>query len=213
MTMSASSALSVLADLLVVFSLALLVARPARWSIGLLAAQSAVVALMAVVAAPNAEGWTAAAVIVATKLIGIPMVLLWVVRRTASDNAVDWASPWAWLAGAGIVLVVRLALPAYTTGLNPSHANLLGTAVLVLLLGLAGMVSGRLLLGQAVHLVVIENGLYCAGLALTGGLPAALDLGAAVDLLLAVFVLAWLSHHVHRLHLPLHVDELRRLRG
>lgn len=213
MTLAETDALRVLADLLVVFSLALLVVRPALWSIGLLAAQSAVVAVMALVASPGTGGWVAASVILATKFVGIPLVLLWVARRTGSENAVDWASPWAWLVGAGIVLVVRLALPTYTVGLNPSHAVLLSTAVLVLLLGLAGMVSGRLLLAQAVHLVVIENGLYCAGLALTGGLPAALDMGTAVDLLLAVFVLAWLSHHVHRLHLPLHVDELRQLRG
>lgn len=205
--------LRALADLLVVCSLALLVVRPALWNIGILATQAMVVAALAVVVSPSAGGWIAATVILLAKGIAIPLVLLWAARRTGSENAVDWASPWAWLVGAGVVLVVRLALPAFTIGLNPQHAVLLGTAVLVLLLGLAGMVSGRLLLAQAVHLVVIENGLYCAGLALTGGLPAALDLGTAVDLLLVIFVLAWLSRHVHLLRLPLHVDELRRLRG
>jgi hydrogenase-4 membrane subunit HyfE len=202
-----------LADLLVVFSLALLVVRPALWSIGLLAAQAAVLAALTFVAVPGAEAWVGAGVIVATKVVAIPLVLRFVARRTGSENAVDWPSPWSWLAGAGIVLLVRLASPAFTAGLNPEHAALLGTSLLVLLLGLAGMVSGRLLLAQAVHLVVIENGLYCAGLALTGGLPAALELGTAVDLLLVVFVLSWLSRHVHRLQLPLHVDELRRLKG
>lgn len=211
--MPATGLLGGLADLFVVCSLGLLVLRPALWSIGLLAAQGAILAVISVVAAPGAGGWVAAGVIVLTKVLGIPLVLQWVARRTGSENAVDWSAPWAWLVGAGIVLVVRLALPTFTAGLQPQHAVLLGTAVLVLLLGLAGMVSGRLLLAQAVHLVVIENGLYCAGLALTGGLPAALDLGAAVDLLLVIVVLAWLSHHVHRLQLPLHVDELRRLRG
>ncbi len=202
-----------LADLLVLCSLGLLLIRPARWSIGLLAAQAAVLAVIAVVAAPGPGGWVAAGVILLTKAAGIPLVLQWVARRTGSENAVDWSAPWAWLVGAGIVLVVHLGLPTFTAGLNPQHTVLLGTAVLVLLLGLAGMVSGRLLLAQAVHLVVIENGLYCAGLALTGGLPAALELGTAVDLLLVIFVLAWLFHHVHRLRMPLHVDELRRLRG
>ncbi len=213
MTVAGGDLLRGLADLLVVFSLGLLVVRPALWSIGLLAAQAAVVAVMAVVAAPGAGGLVAAGVILLTKVVGIPLVLLWVARRTDSANAVEWASPWAWLAGAAIVLVVRLALPAFTAGLAPQHTALLGTAVLVLLLGLAGMVSGRLLVAQAIHLVVIENGLFCAGLALTSGLPAALELGTAVDLLLVIFVLAWLSNHVHRLQLPLHVDELRRLRG
>ena len=213
MTVPGGDLLRGLADLLVVFSLGLLVVRPALWSIGLLAAQAAVLAVMAAVAAPGAGGLVAAGVILLTKVVGIPWVLLWVARRTDSENAVDWASPWAWLAGAAIVLVVRLALPAFTAGLTPQHTALLGAAVLVLLLGLAGMVSGRLLLAQAVHLVVIENGLFCAGLALTSGLPAALEMGTAVDLLLVIFVLAWLSHHVHRLQLPLHVDELRRLRG
>jgi len=191
----------------------LLVVRPARWSIALLAAQAAVVGVMAVAADPGTGGWVGAGVIVATKVVGIPAALWWVARRTGSEDAVDWAAPWAWLAGAAIVLVGDLALPTFTAGLAPQHAELLGAALLVILLGLAGMVSGRMLLAQAVHLVVIENGLYCAGLALTGGLPVALELGAAVDLLLVVFVLVWLSHHVHRLQLPLHVDQLRRLRG
>ena len=202
-----------LADLLVVCSLALLVVRPARWSIVLLACQGVVVAVLAVATAPGTGGWIAAGVILLTKVVGIPAVLWWVVQRTGTENAVDWPSPWSWLVGAGMVLVVRLSLPTFSAGLNPAHTVLLGTALVVLLLGLAGMVSGRLLLAQAVHLVVIENGLYCAGLALTGGLPAALELGTAVDLLLVVFVLAWLSHHVHRLHLPPDVDELRQLRG
>ncbi len=202
-----------LADVLVVVSLALLVVRPALWSMVLLACQGMIVALLAVVASAGSGGWIAAAVIVLTKVVAIPGVLWWVVRRTGSENAVDWPSPWSWLVGAGMVLVVRLSLPTFAAGLNPAHTVLLGTALEVCLLGLAGMVGGRLLLAQAVHLVVIENGLYCAGLALTGGLPAALELGTAVDLLLVVFVLAWLSHHVHRLRLPLHVDELRQLRG
>ena len=202
-----------LADLLIVSSLALLVVRPALWSIALLAGQAAIVAVLAVATTPTTAGWIAAAAIVLAKAVAIPIALWWIVRRTGSETAVDWPSPWAWLVGAGIVLVVRLSLPTFTAGLNPDHSVLLGTALVVLLLGLAGMVSGRLLLAQAIHLVVIENGLYCAGLALTGGLPAALEFGTTVDLLLVVFVLAWLSHHVHRLQLPMNVDELRRLRG
>lgn len=211
--MPGAGALGSLADVLVVLSLALLVVRPAAWSIGLLAAQAAVVAGLAVVVSPGSGGWVAVAVIGTTKVVGIPLALVWVTRRTATANAVDWSSPWAWILGAGIVLLVRLTLPTFAAGLKADHAVLLGTSLTVLLLGLAGMVTGRLLLGQVVSLVAIENGLYCAGLALTGGLPAALELGAAVDLLLVVFVLAWLSHHVHRLRLPLYVDELQRLRG
>jgi len=211
--MPEAGVLHVLADLLIASGLALLVVRPALWSIGILAAQSAVLALLAAAASPGAAGWLAAGTILATKAVGIPLVLAWAARRTGSDDAVDWSPGWAWLVGAGIVLLVRLSLPAFSAGLNPSHAALLGTALVVLLLGLAGMVGGRHLLAQVVHLVVIENGLYCTGLALTGGLPAALELGTAVDLLLVVFVLSWISWHVHRLRLPLHVDELRRLRG
>lgn len=211
--MPGPATLHLLADLLVTSGLALLVVRPAGWSIGLLAAQSTVLALLAAAASPGPGGWLAAGTILATKAAGIPLILAWAARRTGSDAAVDWSPSWAWLVGAGIVLLVHLSLPAYTVGLNPSHAALLGTAVDLLLLGLAGMVGGRHLLAQVVHLVVIENGLYCTGLALTGGLPAALELGTAVDLLLVVLVLGWISWHVHRLRLPLHVDELRRLRG
>jgi hydrogenase-4 component E len=213
MTLSATDSLRVLAHLLVVSSLALLVVRPALWSVGLLSAQATVLAAMAAITAPGAGGWFAGGLIVATKVVGIPWILLYVARQTGSENAVDWPSPWSWLTGVAIVLAVRLTLPTFTAGLSPVHAVLLDTALLVLLLGLAGMVSGRLLLAQVVHLVVVENGLYCAGLALTGGLPVVLDIGTAVDLLLMTFVLAWLTRHVHRLELPLQVDELTRLRG
>ncbi len=203
-----------LADLLVICGLALLVVRPALWSIGLLAAQSAVLAVLAAASSPpGAHGLLAAGTILLSKTVVIPLVLAWAARRTGSDDAVDWSPAWAWLVGAAIVLLVRLSLPAFAEGLNPAHAALLGTALVVLLLGLAGMVSGRHLLAQVVHLVVLENGLYCTGLALTGGLPAALEVGAAIDLLLVVFVLSWLSWHAHRLQLPLHVDALRQLRG
>ena len=207
------AALHVVADLLVACGLALLVVRPALWSLGLLAAQGVVLAALALLASPDGTGWLAAATIVATKSVGIPWVLWWAARRTVSTDAVDWSPGWAWSAGAGIVLLVHLSLPAFSAGLNPSHAALAGTALIVLLLGLAGMVGGRHLLAQAVHLVVVENGLYCIGLALTGGLPAALEVGTAVDLLLVVFVLGCISWHVHRLRLPLQIDELRRLRG
>ena len=205
--------LRTLADLVVVSALALLVVRPALWGLVLLAAQAVLIAMMAVVAAPGPGGLLAGGLIVSTKAIAIPWVLHWAARRTGSTHAVDWPSPWAWVVGAALVLIGRLALPTFATGLSPAHGALLGTSIVVLLLGLAGMVSGRLLISQVVHLVVVENGLYCAGLALTGGLPAAIEVGAALDLLLVIFVLAWLSHHVHRLDLPLRVDELSRLRG
>ena len=212
MTVPAGDLLRMLADLLVASSLALLVARPAAWSIGLLAVQGGLLAALAAAATPGMAGWVAAGLILLTKVVGIPLVLVAAAHRTRSDDAVDRLLPWTWLAGAAIVLVGRLALPTFAAGLSPAHAALLDTGLLMLLLGLAGMVGGRLLLGQVVHLVVVENALYCAGVALTGGLPAVLDAGAAVDLLLVISVLAWLSHHVHRLQLPLHVDELRRLR-
>ena len=213
MTGTAPEVLGALADLVVVSALGLLVVRPVRWAVGLLVAQAVLIALMAVVAAPGLEGWLAGGLIVATRAVAIPWVLRWAARRTGSADALDLPAPWAWAIGATLVLVGQLALPAFATGLSPAHGALLSTAIVVLLLGLAGMVSGRLLMAQVVHLVVVENGLYCAGLALTGGLPAAMEVGAALDLLLVIFVLAWLSHHVHRLDLPQNVDELSRLRG
>ena len=82
-----------------------------------------------------------------------------------------------------------------------------------MLLGLLAMLVQRGALGQVIGLVTMENGLYFAAVAATHGLPFVVELGVAVDALVAVVVMTLLSRRMHDTLGTTNTDLLRSLRG
>ena len=86
-------------------------------------------------------------------------------------------------------------------------------AVSMMLLGLFTMATRKKALTQVVGLVVMENGIYLAALVVTRGLPLAVELGVAIDILVGVVVMGLVVRQIERIVAPVDIDQLRELRG
>ena len=92
---------------------------------------------------------------------------------------------------AGIVLVVfafNLAIPI-TELAGTITRSTLGIAIAVVLLSFLMMITRRKAVPQVIGFLALENGLFFAATSTTYGMPLAIELGIALDLLVGVLIL------------------------
>jgi hydrogenase-4 component E len=160
--------------------------------------------------------WAAMLVALAVKAAAIPALLWLVLQRLTARHEVETVVPLklAFPLAIGFVLVAYWTAEPFT-GDEISHydaANVLPAALALLLVGLFTMVSRRKALTQIAGLVTMENGLYLAAVASAQGLPLAVELGIAMDVLTGVAIMGLVTHEIHRLHGDTDIDRLRTLR-
>jgi len=98
----------------------------------------------------------------------------------------------------GIVEISRLALPvSYTTILS----------------GLLMMIARRSVLFQATGYLVLENGIYIAGITLVSGFPFLVELGVLLDVIAAVLVMLVVVMQIDRASNGQDGDALSELKG
>ncbi len=187
-------------------------------AIYLLAAQGIVLTAAAAVGAMaslSAHSLVAVALTFGVKALGIPAILLFALRETRVRRDMDVALPYH----LSLAIAVGLVLLAYevVAPLGPLDAygtrNATPVAVAMLLIGLFTMLVRRKALSQVGGLVTMENGIYLAALTATHGLPFAVELGIAIDLLVGVAVMSLVSRQIHRAFQTTDTDRLRTLRG
>ena len=91
----------------------------------------------------------------------------------------------------GIVLVVfafNLALPISELAGTITRSTL-GIAIAVVLLSLLMMITRRKAVPQVIGFLALENGLFFAATSATYGMPLAIEMGIALDLLVGVLIL------------------------
>lgn len=115
--------------------------------------------------------------------------------------------------GIGLSLVAYVAAGAYPLpGPLPSrHALPVGLALM--LVGMFLMVVRRKALSQVVALITIENGIALSALVATAGMPLAVELGLAFDLLIGVTLMGVFVGRISQTFRSTNVDRLRELRG
>jgi hydrogenase-4 component E len=188
-------------------------------AIWLLAAQGVLLGLAAGAVA-LAEGtwrsWAAFAVALLVKAVGIPVLLDQVLRRITLRREVETVVPLklAFPLGVALVLLAYSAIGPFTLGVvgDFDAPNALPAALALQLLGLFTMVTRKKALTQVVGLVTMENGIYLAAVAATGGLPFLVEFGVAMDVLTGVAVMGLVIHEINRLFGGINVDRLQALR-
>jgi len=189
--------------------LGVIVVRRRSIAIALIAAQSLVLGIGALdLAAGRSDDFLVAALVLLTKAVVLPALLIVVMRRTREPRLVAPAAPaLVRLAGAGAVALAAAALVP-PLGLGDSQTE--HTAVALVLVGIAIVVARRPAFMQLIGLIVAENGLSLLAVSVPGGLSYVVELGALFDLALVVTVAAAFTR---RIHLELGTGDTELLRG
>lgn len=89
----------------------------------------------------------------------------------------------------------------------------LPAAISLMLIGLFLMMNRKLAIMQIVGLVVMENGIFLAGIGTTNGMPLVIELGIFLDILVGVLIMGVLVFRINRSFDTIDTKNLRNLRG
>jgi hydrogenase-4 component E len=181
---------------LVALGFAIVVVRRRSLGIALMAAQSMVLGGLAISDAIDGTNSLAVAIaILVARGIALPAALLLIVRGTRERRRVSsemLALPRlvvaAAAAAAGAALVPPFGL------IEPSAER---TAIALLVLGIVIAAVRQAVVFQVVGFLVAENGVYLAGLAVTGGVPGAIELALVFDIVAVLAVAAAFGAKIH----------------
>jgi len=185
---------SALATVMLGLAFGVIAVRRRTVAIGVLAAQSLALGILAVDLANARSGYVVAAVLLG-KAVALPMLLYVLIRRTPEARPVTApAGPMMRLAAAGTVALCAVVLTP-PLGLGAPHTE--HAAVALVLVGIAIVIARRPILFQLLGLVVAENGLSLLAVSAPGGLSYVIEFGALFDLALIVTVAAAFAQRIH----------------
>ncbi len=209
--------LNTLAALLLLLAFALLAQRRIVNMVNLLALQGAVLCAATLLLAARTHQshlYVSAALTLALKVIVLPQLLRVMIRRLG----VYWDSePLLNISGtmlAGIVIVVfafGLAQPI-TAFASTATRSAIGIAVAVVLLAFLTMITRRKAMSQVVGFLSMENGLFFGAMSASYGMPMIIELGVALDVLVAVLVLGVFFFQIREQFDSLDLHHLESLR-
>ncbi|MFO1401385.1 MAG: hypothetical protein U1F06_09510 [Steroidobacteraceae bacterium] len=186
--------LNALAALLLLLSFAMLSQRRIVTLVNLLAVQGAVLCAATLLLAwrtGERHLYLSAALTLALKVVFLP----WLLHRLIRRLAVYWdTEPMLHITGTmllGLLIVVfafGLAQPIAALA-NTATRNAVGIAVAVILLAFLSMITRRKAMSQVVGFLSMENGLFFGAMSATYGMPMVVELGVALDVLVAMLVL------------------------
>lgn len=186
-----------------------IVVRRRTFAIALIAAQSLALGAGALqLASERSDEFFVASLVLLTKALVLPVLLLVVIRRTREPRLVAPAAPaLARLGGAGAVaLAAAVLIPPLGLG-DPQVER---TSVGLVLIGIAIVVARRPAFLQLMGVMVAENGLALLAVSVPGGLSYIIELGALLDLVLVVIIAAAFTQ---RIHVELGTGDTELLRG
>lgn len=186
--------LNTCAALLLLLSFAMLSQRRIVTLVDLLALQGALLCIATLLLAwrtGKSHLYVSAALTFGLKVIFLP----WLLHRLVRRLKVYWdTEPLFNIAGTmlvGLVIVVfafGLAQPIAALA-NTATRSAIGIAVAVILLAFITMITRRKAMSQVVGFLSMENGLFFGAMSATYGMPMIVELGVALDVLVAMLVL------------------------
>jgi hydrogenase-4 component E len=186
--------LNTCAALLLLISFAMLAQRRVVTMVNLLALQGVLLCIATTLLAirtGKSHLFVSAFLTLALKAVVLPLLLHRLIRRLQvywdSDPLLNIPSTML----VGLVVVVfafALAQPIAALGSTASRGTL-GIAVAVIFLAFITMITRRKAMSQVVGFLSMENGLFFGAMSATYGMPMVVELGIALDVLVAVLVL------------------------
>jgi hydrogenase-4 component E len=186
--------LNALAALLLLVSFAMLSQRRVVTLVNLLALQGALLCAATLVIAwrtGQSHLYLSAALTLALKVIFLPLLLHRLIRRLEvywdTESSLNVASTML----VGVVVVVfafGLAQPIAAIA-STATRSAIGIAIAVVLLAFLTMITRSKAMSQVVGFLSMENGLFFGAMSATYGMPMIVELGVALDVLVAMLVL------------------------
>jgi hydrogenase-4 component E len=148
------------------------------------------------------------------KVLLLPYILYVLVRkldiRRASESLVN--IPRIMLIGIALV-IFSYHLTAPVTQLSTMVTkSTLAVALATVMLGLLMMVTRRHAVTQIIGFLAMENGLFFAATSATYGMPMVVELGVALDLLIAAFIFGIFFFHINTTFDSLDVEQMAKLK-
>lgn len=162
----------------------------------------------------DAEPIAVAGLVLVLKGAVLPGVLLRIVRAGNETREVEPLVnvPASLLAAAALTLVAY-ATTRDLVALDPSpQTNAIPIGVAVALIGFFVLVTRRKAVTQIVGFLLLDNGIALVAFLATAGVPLIIELGVALDVLLAVFILQVLTARMRSKFGTLDLDLLNELR-
>lgn len=182
------------AAVLLLLAFAMLSQRRVLSLINLFAAQGAVLALSTALVGAlsgHAELYVSAAVTLVLKVVLVPWLLHWMIRRLDVKWDVETLLniPATMLVGIVIVILAfNVAAPIAQLAGTVSRATL-GIALAMVLLSFLMMITRSRAIPQVIGFLSMENGLLFAATGAVYGMPLVVEFGVALDVLVAVLIL------------------------
>ncbi|MFP5276878.1 MAG: formate hydrogenlyase [Acidobacteriota bacterium] len=209
--------LRLLAAGLLLISFAMLSRRRTQRLITLYAWQGAILFLSTCLVAYGEglrELYYSAALTLILKVILLP----WILHRLIHRLGAQWDSEP--LVNIPATMLVGLVLVIFAFGLAQPISMLattitrhtIGIALAVILLSFMMMITRRKAMTQVIGFLAMENGLFFAATSTTYGMPMVIELGIALDMLVAVFILGIFFFQIREQFDSLDLHHLEKLR-
>jgi hydrogenase-4 component E len=173
----------------------------------------AVVALLLGLHEHDAEPVIVAVLVLVLKAAVLPRVLLDIVRAGSETREVEPLVnvPTSLIAAAGLTLLAY-ATTRSIVALDPTpQTKAIPIGIAVCLIGFFVLVTRRKAVTQIVGFLLLDNGIALVAFLATSGVPLVVELGVALDVLLAVFILQVLTARMRAKFGALDLDQLREL--
>ncbi len=191
----------VLAGLMLVSGVFMLGRVRVRSLLRLFAAQSFALVLIAASGAVFEARWhllITAGLVFAIKVVFLPLFMVTVMARgRVGERMTSSMRP----ALSMFIALAMVILGFYlTTSLIPTLGDnffVAAVSISLALLGLLMLMTRKGLYGQIVGFLILENGIFTLGLALTGGMPLLVEVGVFFDVTIGAILMALLTYRVH----------------
>jgi hydrogenase-4 component E len=209
--------LNLCAALLLLLSFAMLAQRRVVSLVGLLAMQGTLLLVATILLAWRTGQhhlYLSAALTLALKVLLLPWILYRLIRRL---NVYWDTEPLLNIPGTmliGVLVVVfsfGLAQPISALASTATRSSI-GIAVAVILLSFLTMITRRKAMSQVIGFLSMENGLFFGAMSATYGMPMIVELGVALDVLVAVLVLGIFFFQIREQFDSLDLHHLESLR-
>jgi hydrogenase-4 component E len=209
--------LNTLAAVLLLLSFSMLAQRRIVTMVNLLATQGAILALATVLLAWRTGEhhlYLSAALTLALKVILLPWLLHRLIRRLDVywDTETVINAPSTMLIGLLVVIFAFGLAQPITALASTATRSTIGIAIAVILLSFLTMITRRKAMSQVVGFLSMENGLFFGAMSTTYGMPMVVELGVALDVLVAMLVLGVFFFQIREQFDSLDLHHLESLR-